>query len=117
MLRQAPPPAELRTVTKHYGATVALQQLSFSVAPGQLVALLGANGAGKTTARPSAPRYWPNRTAGLARVCGDDPREPLTRTRTGAMLQVARVPETLRVGEHIDLFSSYYPQSRCRGRK
>jgi len=29
--------------------------------------------------------------------------------RTGAMLQVAKVPETLRVREHIDLFSSYYP--------
>src|SRR5579864_152321 len=28
--------------------------------------------------------------------------------RTGAMLQVGRVPETLRVREHIDLFSSYY---------
>jgi len=30
--------------------------------------------------------------------------------RTGAMLQVAKVPETLRVKEHIDLFSSYYPE-------
>jgi ABC-2 type transport system ATP-binding protein len=30
--------------------------------------------------------------------------------RTGAMLQVGKVPETLRVCEHIDLFSSYYPQ-------
>lgn len=28
--------------------------------------------------------------------------------RTGAMLQVGRVPETLLVREHIDLFSSYY---------
>jgi ABC-2 type transport system ATP-binding protein len=30
--------------------------------------------------------------------------------RIGAMLQVAKVPETLRVAEHIDLFSSYYPR-------
>jgi ABC-2 type transport system ATP-binding protein len=30
--------------------------------------------------------------------------------RAGAMLQVGRVPETLRVREHIDLFSSYYPR-------
>jgi ABC-2 type transport system ATP-binding protein len=30
--------------------------------------------------------------------------------RTGALLQVGRVPETLRVREHIDLFSSYYPR-------
>jgi ABC-2 type transport system ATP-binding protein len=113
MLRQAPPPAELMTVTKQYGTTVALQQLSFSVAPGQLVALLGANGAGKTTAvRLLLGLAKPD--SGLARVFGDDPREPLTRTRTGAMLQVARVPETLRVGEHIDLFASYYPQPMPR---
>jgi ABC-2 type transport system ATP-binding protein len=32
------------------------------------------------------------------------------RYRVGAMLQVARVPETLKVREHIDLFSSYYPK-------
>ena len=30
--------------------------------------------------------------------------------RTGAMLQISGVPETLKVGEHLELFSSYYPQ-------
>jgi ABC-2 type transport system ATP-binding protein len=43
-------------------------------------------------------------------VFGGDPTHPENRLRTGAMLQVGRVPETLRVGEHIDLFSSYYPR-------
>ena len=105
---QERPPAELISVTKNYGTTVALSELSFSVAPGELVALLGANGAGKTTAiRLLLGLAKPGK--GLARVFGDDPRDPRTRTRIGAMLQVARVPETLRVGEHIDLFSSYYP--------
>jgi ABC-2 type transport system ATP-binding protein len=47
--------------------------------------------------------------SGAARVFGRDPRERSARTRTGAMLQVGRVPETLRVSEHIRLFSSYYP--------
>jgi ABC-2 type transport system ATP-binding protein len=42
-------------------------------------------------------------------VFGADPREAANRVRTGAMLQVGKVPETLRVREHIDLFSSYYP--------
>jgi ABC-2 type transport system ATP-binding protein len=46
--------------------------------------------------------------SGQARVFGGDPTNPENRRRTGAMLQVGRVPETLRVGEHIDLFSSYY---------
>jgi ABC-2 type transport system ATP-binding protein len=42
-------------------------------------------------------------------VFGGDPIHAEVRTRIGAMLQVAKVPETLRVREHIDLFSSYYP--------
>jgi ABC-2 type transport system ATP-binding protein len=102
------PPAQLMTVSKNYGTTVALREVSFSVGAGELVALLGANGAGKTTAvRLLLGLAKPG--SGVARVFGDDPRDPRTRTRMGAMLQVARVPETLRVGEHIDLFSAYYP--------
>jgi ABC-2 type transport system ATP-binding protein len=46
--------------------------------------------------------------SGKTRVFGGDPTNPQNRMRTGAMLQVGRVPETLRVREHIDLFSSYY---------
>ena len=46
--------------------------------------------------------------SGKARVFGGDPTNPQNRMRAGAMLQVGRVPETLRVREHIDLFSSYY---------
>jgi ABC-2 type transport system ATP-binding protein len=46
--------------------------------------------------------------SGRPRVFGGDPTNPENRTRTGAMLQVGRVPETLRVREHINLFSSYY---------
>jgi ABC-2 type transport system ATP-binding protein len=42
------------------------------------------------------------------RVFGGDPTNPENRMRTGAMLQVGRVPETLRVREHVDLFSAYY---------
>jgi ABC-2 type transport system ATP-binding protein len=48
--------------------------------------------------------------SGRARVFGGDPTNPENRMRTGAMLQVGRVPETLRVREHIDLFSTYYPK-------
>jgi ABC-2 type transport system ATP-binding protein len=48
--------------------------------------------------------------SGRVRVFGGNPTNPENRLRTGAMLQVGRVPETLRVREHIDLFSSYYPK-------
>ena len=75
---------------------------------GEVVALLGPNGAGKTTAVKLLPRASrspiPARYASSAAI----PTNPENRMRTGAMLQVGRVPETLRVREHIDLFSSYY---------
>ena len=36
-------------MTKRYGRTLALDEVSFDVAPNELFALLGPNGAGKTT--------------------------------------------------------------------
>lgn len=40
---------QLEHVTKQYGAYTAVQDLSFSAAPGQVIGLLGRNGAGKST--------------------------------------------------------------------
>ena len=100
--------ASLEGVSKNYGEIRALRNVNFSVHSGQVVALLGPNGAGKTTAVKLLLGLMPP-NSGKARVFGGDPVNPLTRLRTGAMLQVGRVPETLRIREHIDLFSSYYP--------
>src|ERR1700693_1762264 len=101
--------ASLQNVNKNYGSVRALHGVDFRVRAGQVVALLGPNGAGKTTAvKLLLGLMQPN--SGRARVFGGDPTNPENRMRTGAMLQVGRVPETLRVREHIDLFSSYYPK-------
>ena len=99
--------ASLERVNKNYGPVRALNGVDFRVHAGEVVALLGPNGAGKTTAvKLLLGLLMPN--SGKARVFGGDPTNPENRMRTGAMLQVGRVPETLRVREHIDLFSSYY---------
>jgi ABC-2 type transport system ATP-binding protein len=103
------PIAELRRAVKRYGAVTALDGVDFQVRPGEVVALLGPNGAGKTTAvqlllgllRPSS---------GEATLFGLDPRDAEARVRIGAMLQISKVPETLKVREHVDLISSYYPR-------
>ncbi|HEV8434270.1 MAG TPA: ABC transporter ATP-binding protein [Thermoanaerobaculia bacterium] len=102
-------PARLAGVSKTYGSIVALSDVSLTIEPGELVALLGPNGAGKTTA-VKLPLGLLSPGSGVARVFGANPREAANRMRTGAMLQIARVPETLRVREHIGLFSSYYPK-------
>jgi ABC-2 type transport system ATP-binding protein len=100
--------ATLRRVSKNFGEVQALRQVDFTVRAGELVALLGPNGAGKTTA-VKLFLGLAKPTTGTVSVFGGDPIHAEVRTRIGAMLQVAKVPETLRVREHIDLFSSYYP--------
>jgi ABC-2 type transport system ATP-binding protein len=102
------PVAELRRAVKRYGAVTALAGIDFEVRPGEVVALLGPNGAGKTTAvQLLLGLARPN--AGEARLFGVEPRRAEARMRTGAMLQISKVPETLKVREHIHLVSSYYP--------
>lgn len=101
--------ASLEGVNKNYGSVRALRGVDFRVRAGEVVALLGPNGAGKTTAvKLLLGLLQPD--SGKARVFGGDPTNPENRMRAGAMLQVGRVPETLRVREHIDLFSTYYPK-------
>jgi len=100
--------ARLQGASKNFGEVQALRQVNFAVRAGELVALLGPNGAGKTTA-VKLFLGLAKPTAGTVSVFGGNPINAEVRTRIGAMLQVAKVPETLRVREHIDLFSSYYP--------
>ncbi len=60
---------ELINVTKKYGAHCAVDDLSLTVASGELFAFLGPNGAGKTTTiKLIAGLLRP--TAGEVRVCG-----------------------------------------------
>jgi ABC-2 type transport system ATP-binding protein len=101
--------ARTRKLTKTYGSVTALRNIDFELRRGELLALLGPNGAGKTTlVRMLLGLAKPD--SGSVTVFGADPRNEDLRYGVGAMLQVARVPETLKVREHIDLFSSYYPK-------
>jgi ABC-2 type transport system ATP-binding protein len=107
--QQSPPrvTAEFCGVTKRYGAVLALNNVSFRIHPGEMVSLLGANGAGKTTAvKLLLGLNTPSQ--GTVRVFGAAPSSRSAKMRVGAMLQVAKVPETLKVREHIALFSCYY---------
>jgi ABC-2 type transport system ATP-binding protein len=103
-------PIRLSGVNKVYpGGIVAVRHCTLRVPAGQTIAVLGPNGAGKTTmirmilglARPSG---------GEVRVFGRDPRDADARVRVGTMLQIAEMPASLTVREHITLFSSYYPR-------
>ncbi len=68
------PAISLQGVSKRYGSLVALDNVSFDVPPGSVCALLGANGAGKSTALKILLGLI-NPDSGTARVGGLDSRE------------------------------------------
>lgn len=62
---------EIEGLTKRFGAFTAVDDVSFTVARGEVVGFLGPNGAGKsTTMRMLAGFMLPS--AGTARICGQD---------------------------------------------
>ncbi len=90
---------ELIALSKRYGDTVALDDLSFSVAPGQMFGFVGPNGAGKTTtmrialgvlAPDSGEVRWNGRPIGA-----DD------RRRIGYMPEERGLYPKMRVGEQL----------------
>ena len=105
------PLGELSGVSRRFGDTLALDRIDFQVRAGEVVALLGPSGAGKTTlVRILLGLIRP--TVGSASLWGLPPDATPARRRVGVMLQVGRVPETLTVREHVHLFSSYYGTPR-----
>ena len=103
--------ASLENVSKKFGRQIALDSFSLDLRAGEVVALLGPNGAGKTTA-VRLLLGLSQATSGKVTIFGGNPRDRASRLRLGAMLQVGRMPEMLRVREHLQVFSSYYAQPR-----
>ncbi len=62
---------EVRNLTKRYRDLVAIDQVSFDVAPGEILGFLGRNGAGKTTTMRILTGFLPA-TSGTAKVAGFD---------------------------------------------
>ncbi len=103
--------AKLRGVSKRYGGTLALDGLDLLLRAGQVTSLLGANGAGKSTAVNLLLGLLAA-DAGEVAVFGRPPASRAARLGTGAMLQSAGIPDRLRVGEVLALVRSYYPEPR-----
>lgn len=103
--------ASLNGVGKRRGGRPVLADFDLDVRAGEVTALLGPNGAGKSTAVGVLIGLL-DADAGEARLWGSAPRRPAVRARMGVMLQDAGLPETLSVGELIELQRGYYPRPR-----
>jgi ABC-2 type transport system ATP-binding protein len=96
-------------LTKAYGADLAVDGLSFTVAGGEVFGLLGPNGAGKTTTVETLEGYR-KPDVGTVRVLDLDPiadRRRLT-PRIGVMLQEGGLYPGVRPLESLRLFAAYY---------
>ena len=96
-------------VTRHYGATVALDAIDLEIAPGETVALLGPNGAGKSTAIGLMLGLL-DPTSGSIRVLDAEPHAAVRSGAVGAMLQESGLPIFARVGELIELVRHLSPR-------
>jgi len=103
--------ASLSAVHRRRGPVQALDGVDLALPAGQVTALLGANGAGKTTAIEILLGLQPADT-GEVRLFGRHPSDLAARRRIGVMLQQAQLPERLQVGELLALTRSWYPQPR-----
>lgn len=99
-----------RGLRKQYGKQVAIDGLSFDIAPGRIVGLIGPNGSGKTTTLKAILGL--TASDGELSVLGRDPR-----TQRDALMDdvcfiadVAILPGWLRVGDAIDFIAGVHPR-------
>src|SRR4030043_1784960 len=106
------PLISVQNLRKTYGKTIAVDDISFEVAEGEIFGLLGPNGAGKTTT-VECLQALRRPDSGHIRVRGLDPlREAqAVRQRIGSQLQESALPDRIKVWEALDLFASVSPDA------
>lgn len=100
---------EVYELSKHYGATRAVDGMSWSARSGEVTAVLGPNGAGKTTTMECLEGLL-QPTSGTARVLGADPwtADARHRARVGVMLQDGGLPNSARPMRLLRHLASFY---------
>ncbi|WP_222193262.1 ATP-binding cassette domain-containing protein [Modestobacter italicus] len=96
------PVLEIDGLTVRYGGTLAVDALDLRIGAGETVALLGSNGAGKSSIVNAALGLF-RPAAGQVRLLGRAPAEAVQAGGVGAMLQHGGLPSEARVGEVLAL--------------
>ena len=104
-----PPAIHVAAIRKAYGQTVAVNEVSFDVQPGEIFGLIGPNGAGKTTTMECIEGLRaPDR--GSISVLGLNPVKDAyaLQERIGVQLQEAQLQKRIKVWEAVGLWASLY---------
>ncbi len=105
------PVIEVAHLHKAYGPTIAVEDVSFTVQPGEIFGILGRNGAGKTTTVECVTGLR-KADHGAITVLGLDPRHDRAELheRVGVQLQESALPERIKVREAVELYAAFYRQ-------
>lgn len=109
-----PPVIQTSSLSRRFGETTAVDELTLEVHPGEIFGFLGHNGAGKTTTvRLLNGVLEPN--GGAARVLGLDPQTegPALRARTGVLTETPSLDERLSARENLSIYAELYTVPRA----
>ena len=109
---------EVQNLTKHYGPVTAIRDVSFRVAPGEMVGFLGPNGAGKSTTMRILSCFMPA-SGGTAKVAGYDVfRESMeVRKRIGYLPESVPLYGEMRVAPYLDFVAEVKGIGRAERRR
>jgi ABC-2 type transport system ATP-binding protein len=109
---------QVSKVRKTYGATVAVDEVSFEVQDGEIFGLIGPNGAGKTTTMECIEGLR-KPDSGTISVLGLDPFRQVYKLqeRIGVQLQQAQLQKRIKVWEAVDLWASLYRKNAVDGER
>jgi len=97
-------------LTKYYGPARGIEDVSFSVAQGEIMGFLGPNGSGKTTTMRMLTCFFPP-TSGTARICGYD----ITKNSLDVRRSVGYLPESVPLYLEMPVFSYLRFFARIKG--
>ena len=105
----------VKELTKSYGKKVVLDNISFNINQGEIVAIVGPNGTGKTTLLETLMTLR-NYSTGNISVLGQDistqKGKDIVRSKIGVMLQEGGMYNFIKLKEALDLFASFYDVSK-----
>jgi ABC-2 type transport system ATP-binding protein len=109
-MNAANPVVKASGLTKRYGKSVAVDNISFEIPAGRIIGLIGPNGSGKTTTLKAMLGLVP--FEGELRVLGLDPRTQRDELMANVsfIADVAVLPRWLRVSEAVDFVAGVHPK-------